>query len=180
MSKNMNEVIEDRIFSLSPQLFKVVAIYDDVLTRERAMRVCDYLISLLWEDAELKFHWWRTDFFRDAGLSKMAAHNAAEADLIILSSSDDTAISSELEIWFDSWVDQRGVNEGALVNLITPTSAAAGPTYRDDFLREISWRSKLDLLTVSETGNQPFLEVSVEIKSAVSRTPMNSHFGLNE
>ena len=66
--KIMKDATDDRFFSLNPQPFKVVSIYDDADTRERALRLCDYLVKLLWEDAELKFSWWRTDFFRDDGL----------------------------------------------------------------------------------------------------------------
>jgi len=168
-------------FSLNPELFKVVSIYDDAAARERAMQVCDHLVSLLWEDAELKFHWWRTHFLRDAGLARMAAQNAVEADFVILSSNNSSMVSEELEAWFESWIDLRNTKDGALVNLVASPGPGTESTYREDYLREISQRAKLDLLTVINDGNQTFVDVSVAQSRPLSQIfSSHTHFGLNE
>ena len=54
----------------------VVVIYDDPTTRARALTACDYLVSQHWENVELDFYWWRTDFLDDANMSRAAAHYA--------------------------------------------------------------------------------------------------------
>lgn len=178
--KIMKDATEDRFFSLNPQLFQVVSIYDDADTRERAMRLCDYLVKLLWEDAELKFSWWRTDFFRDDGLSKMAAGNVMTADFIILSSRNHLMLSPELEAWFENRIDWREANEGILVDLVPAGHAGRGQPYREGFLQRISQKLKIDFLTVTVSDGEISSEPLIDFSSYLSQRGMHSQFGINE
>jgi len=178
--KIMKDATEDRFFSLNPQLFQVVSIYDDADTRERAMRLCDYLVKLLWEDAELKFSWWRTDFFRDDGLSKMAAGNVMTADFIILSSRNHLMLSPELEAWFENRIDWREASEGILVDLVPAGHAGRGQPYREGFLQRISQKLKIDFLTVTVSDGEISSEPLIDFSSYLSQRGMHSQFGINE
>ena len=82
----MNAAIEDANASNSQDTCNIVVLYDGDHTRTRAMAACDFLVGQFWEDVELNFHWWRTDFLRDAALAKVAALNAIAADFLIVSS----------------------------------------------------------------------------------------------
>ena len=178
--KIMKDATEDRFFSLNPQLFQVVSIYDDADTRERAMRLCDYLVKLLWEDAEIKFSWWRTDFFRDDGLSKMAAGNVMTADFIILSSRNHLMLSPELEAWFENRIDWREASEGILVDLVPAGHAGRGQPYREGFLQRISQKLKIDFLTVTVSDGEISSEPLIDFSSYLSQRGMHSQFGINE
>src|SRR6187402_1247350 len=95
----------------------VVVIYDDSTTRARALTACDYLVSQLWENVELDFYWWRTDFLDDSNMSRAAAHYAIDADFLIICSTGTENVSKTLEEWFESWIRERDKNEGALIDL---------------------------------------------------------------
>jgi hypothetical protein len=160
----------------------VVVIYDDPLTRARALTACDYLVGQLWENVELDFYWWRTDFLDDANMSRAAAHYAIDADFLIICSSGTEHRSKTLEAWLESWIKERDKNEGALIDLsLLPDS----PSRLQSVLREIAERGKFDYLASTETsGNRStgklasLLPASADRLLDRSRPP--SRFGLNE
>lgn len=161
----------------------VVVIYDDPTTRARALTACDYLVSQLWENVELDFHWWRTDFLDDANMSRAAAHYAIGADFLIICSTGTENQSRTLEAWFESWIQERNKHEGALIDL---SPLKNSPHRLPSFLRGIAERGKLDYLAATETSgrNRPpgkiasILPASTDRFMDHSRPP--SRFGLNE
>ncbi|HEX4342687.1 MAG TPA: hypothetical protein VH255_04815 [Verrucomicrobiae bacterium] len=118
--------------------------------------------------------------FAGSGLAEIAAQNAMDADFVILSSSSGSAISPELEAWFESWIDRREVADGALVNLVTPATTVADVAARNGFLQEISRRAKLDLLSVPTPNGKSSAEVLIDLRDSFSQRPMHSDYGLNE
>lgn len=189
MNAAMNEVRDDMNTSGSKDSCSIVVLYDGDVTRARAMAACDFLVSQFWEDVELKFHWWRTDFLQDAELATVAARDAVEADFLIVCSDHRDQPPPSLERWFESWLDRRGDRLGALVDL---TANRAGQTFgpsetRQQFFREICRRGNFDYLTtLAEAGSE--FSGSTPAKHDVggiiddilgdSRPP--SHYGLNE
>jgi hypothetical protein len=142
-----------------PELCTVLVLYHDTPSRTRAMTACDYLVSQFWKKIELKFHWWRTDFLGDPDLATIAAQNAIESDILILSVGDRQLESTPLEAWFESWITQRQGREGALLDL---SAEGADPI---DYLHEICSRGGFDyLLPASPT----------EISSSRLRAPQGS------
>ena len=161
----------------------VVVIYDDSTMRARALTACDYLVSQLWENVELDFYWWRTDFLEDANMSRAAAHYAIGADFLIICSTGTENQSQTLEAWFESWIRERDQHAGALIDL---SLLQTSPNRLPSFLRGIAERGKLDYLASTETSNsnQPpgklasILPASTDRFIDLSRRP--SRFGLNE
>ena len=161
----------------------VVVIYDDPITRARALTACDYLVGQLWENVELDFYWWRTDFLDDANMSRAAAHYAVDADFLIICSSGTENRSKTLEAWLESWIKERDKNEGALIDL----SLLPDSSHRlQSVLREIAERGKFDYLASTETSTSnrsagrlsSVLPASADRLLDRSRPP--SRFGLNE
>lgn len=161
----------------------VVVIYDDPAARARALTACDYLVSQLWDNVELDFHWWRTDFLDDANMSRAAAHYAIGADFLIICSTGTANRSKTLETWFESWIRERDKHEGALIDI----SLLPDSSHRlQSVLREIAERGKFDYLASTEaspgkrsTGKlASALPASAERLLDHSRPP--SRFGLNE
>lgn len=185
----MNAAIEDTQASNSKDTCNIVVLYDGDATRARAMSACDFLVNQFWEDVELNFHWWRTDFLRDAALAKVAALNAIEADFLIVSSDNRDQPSPSLEQWFESWVDQRGDHQGALVDL---TASRAGQVFgfsemRERFFREICRRGRFDYLTTLAEAGSEFSgpaaaprEMGGIIDDILGGPRPPSHYGLNE
>ena len=163
----------------------VVVIYDDPTTRARALTACDYLVSQLWENVELDFYWWRTDFLNDANMSQAAANSALSADFLIICSRGTENFSKILETWFESWIRERDKHEGALIDL-SLVPVADDPGRLPSVLRGIAKRGSFDYLasTESSISNQPANRFSSILPNSIDRlldhSRRPSRFGLNE
>ena len=171
----------------------IVIVYEDVLTRQRALAACDYLTHQFWSDVELAFHWWRTDFLTDADLATQAAETATDADFLIVALGSDTELSATLKSWFASWSAQRSEREGALVDLTDARSARTGLTVqREIALRQIARQARLDYLTTMPatlTGALPNSFAAAEYRAGhlspvldeiLHQSPPPPRFGLND
>jgi hypothetical protein len=172
----------------NPRNCQIVVLYDGTATRARAMVACDYLVGQFWEDVELSFHWWRTDFLRDPAFATVAAANAIDSDFLIICSGTEHELSPALEQWFETWLERRGNHLGALVDLGTVQerrSISSSPE-RERLLRDICRRGSFDYLTAFSTvvGNAvgensvPRMGGALEESNREGRPP--SHYGLNE
>lgn len=183
----MNVVMPERETPDFQDVCNIVVLYDNDATRTRALAACDYLVRQFWQEVELKFHWWRTDFLADAQLARVAADNAVTADFLIISSENDLAFSPRLESWFESWLARRAGVQGALVDLLPPSSQ---PTRRDSprerFLMDVGRHGGFDYLTSIPGGagestrndTRPPLAGTIDDILGESRPP--THYGLNE
>ena len=185
----VNAAIEDMNTSNFKETCNIVVLYDGNATRARAMAACDFLVKQFWENLELNFHWWRTDFLTDIALATVAARDAVAADFLIVCSDNRDQPSPSLERWFESWLDLRGERLGALVDL---TVSRAGQTFgltetRQRFFREICQRGRFDYLTtLAEAGSEftnpssapPKMGGIFDDLQEDFRPP--SHYGLNE
>jgi hypothetical protein len=131
----------------SPEVCVITVLYDDDPTRQQAMRACDFLVGQFWEQVELEFHWWRTDFLRDTLLAAAAAENAAASDFLILSAGSPARLSLDLQAWIQSWLDRRTGSAGALVDLQARPRKGARASERERFLAEVCGRGRFDYLT---------------------------------
>jgi hypothetical protein len=99
--------------------FNVVVAFDDQETSSTsAMRTCDYVISQLGGDIQVRrkvvsFEKPTTPRSRAA-----AAKDAARADMVIVSTRDQAKLPSEMQAWMDDWSSQRSGEEGALVAIL--------------------------------------------------------------
>lgn len=180
----MNTMSETSNSLSSQDTCNIVVIYDGDATRARALSACDYLVKQFWEDVELDFHWWRTDFLNDAELSSVAATNAVESDFFIICSSAGERLSLSLERWFASWLNRRRDRLGALIDLGTVRNGKIQPSapMQEQFLREVCRRGSFDYLTsfAEDEGVLP-APVAGRIHDdgrGEERPP--THFGLNE
>ena len=185
----MNAAIEDMNTSNFKDTCNIVVLYDGNETRARAMSACDFLVKQFWENVELNFHWWRTDFLSDPALATVAARDAVAADFLIVCSENRNQPTPSLERWFESWLDLRGERLGALMDL---TVSRAGQTFgltetRQRFFREVCQRGRFDYLTTLAEAGPEFtnpISASHELGGIIddlqgdSRPP--THYGLNE
>ena len=182
----MNAAIEEQNASIPLDTCTVVVIYDNTASRARAMTACDFFVNQFWENVELEFHWWRTDFLQDPGLAGDAAKNATESDFLIVCLGEAGADLATLEAWFENWIAGRQGREGVLLDLSATDSQRNRQT---DFLREICGRGSFDYLTPapappaasmprSPAGQTATISSAIEERRHHSRPP--SRFGLNE
>jgi hypothetical protein len=171
------------------EVCSIVVLYDGMATRTRALTACNYLVQQFWADIELKFHWWRTDFLRDATLAQVAADNAVGTDFLIMATESPWEVSPALESWFESWLSRRREREGALVDL-RPAGAdgsSRNDNERERFLREVCRRGNFDYLAAipegADAGNHshhPTNGLSALWDDNLKESRPPSHYGLNE
>lgn len=187
-SVTMHAAIAEEAAPDKPETCSVVALYDDALTRARALSACDYLVSQLWEEVEFGFHWWRTDFLKDPYLSAAAAKDAVESDVLIVCPTEAGRLPNSVTAWFNGWIDKRQKRDGIMINVIG-TGSRSSPPAASEILREIARRGRFDLIPAEPTrsqthgvespgANPPRSTNSAEDTSRHPRPP--SHFGLNE
>lgn len=185
----MNVTNQETDSITAQEVCTIVVLYDGNATRARAMAACNYLVQQFWADIELKFHWWRTDFFREAPLAAVAADNAVAADFLILACENAREISPALESWFERWLPRRKDRQGALVDLRPANAACANhrASQREQFLRDVCQRGNFDYLAAIADETSPASrtvpaadDLSEVIDDARGASYRNSHYGLNE
>ena len=171
----------------------VVVLYQNKITRDRAMALCDRLVKNFWADVEFDFRWWRLDFLDDPRMAQIAAGDATTADIFILSSTPDTEISMPALKWFETWSAQRERREGLFLDLTDAASQnLATVQRRQALLRALASRANLDYwnripppLSGSLLQSWPSVEarateVTSVLNDILNRLPPPPHFGLNE
>lgn len=152
------------------ETWSVVVLYDDAPTRQRAMEVCSGLVQRFWEEVELEFHWWRSDFLADETMRATAIQDAITADFIVVSSRSEQELSPFVVKWFEDWIRQREGKEGAFVDLTKPEASSAGNVQRRQLhLRRLAHRAMMDYLTQADQimdGPLPDSFESVEDRAA--------------
>ena len=141
--------LEESVVQAAPvETCAVVVVYEDTLTRDRAMSVCDELVQQFWAEVEFEFSWWRETYLADSNIASEAACVATNADLIIFSTHAEGELSATTAAWIETWLDKRGTREGALIGLIgTPEDPSAGTALKHDYLRRVAQRGGLDYLS---------------------------------
>src|SRR5256885_5815348 len=100
------------------EVFFTLIAYEDSMTRNRAMQICDRLMEKFWMDMEFDLSWWRFDFLRDAGIVKAAANAAARSDLILISAHAGRELPSHVQKRIETWGPRRELGNGVRVAMI--------------------------------------------------------------
>lgn len=141
--------LEENLIRAEPrESFAVAVVYEDTLTRDRAMSVCDELVHQFWTEVDFEISWWRESYLADSDIAMAAADSAANADLIVFSTHAGGELSAGLTTWIESWLDKRQEREGALIGLIgTSDDAITDVDLKHRYLTKIAERGKLDYLS---------------------------------
>lgn len=175
------------------EICSVVVVYEDAVTRQRAMTACDFLMQQLWSEVEFDFHWWRADFLEHAAMAQTAAEQAVDADFLIVCSNSENLMSPALKTWFESWIEDRHGRDGALLDLteseLTTTATAHS---METFLRSVARRAMLDYFATTPqtvTGTLPSTfeeaerrasQMSSVLDEILNQHPRPPSFGLND
>ncbi len=147
--KTVSANLEKSVDSTSPaETLAVVVVYEDTLTRDRALAVCDELVQQFWTKVEFEFNWWRETFLTDSIIAGEASWYATNADLIIFSIHAEGELSSGTTAWIETWLDKREKRDGALIVLLgTPADPKTAGDLKPRYLRRIAQRGGLDYLS---------------------------------
>jgi len=127
--------------------WSVVVIYDDLPTREEAVKFSDVLVRRFWSEYEFDVGWWSVRDLEKPERALTAAAKAAKADLLVFALKPEGELPDCVFAWIDRWIEKRGEREGALAGLLDP---AAGPngiaTEKYLYLRSLAHRTGMDYL----------------------------------
>lgn len=174
--------------------FNVVLVYEDLETGKRAMRTYDFLVEQLGEDCLFANQMWKFDLLTVPKLREMAAHDAATADIVIISAHEGNAVSYEVRDWVDMWTAQDTRNI-AIVGLFDSEASIVTPVR--DFLEHTAERLGVqffsqpgvwpeDLEALGAIGKKPISAQPQHEKTfsvlanMVHEQPSISHWGINE
>ena len=90
---------------LSP-CFDVVIAYEDFETGKHAKRTYDFLTEHLHHECTFTNQMWKFDVLAMPNLRQMAAQDAAQADIIIISCHGATALPAEVKAWIELWINE--------------------------------------------------------------------------
>jgi hypothetical protein len=96
--------------------FNVVIAYEDFDTGKHAKRTYDFLVENLGRECQFTNQMWKFDVLSIPKLREMAAKDAVQADIIIVSSHGGDELPEPVKAWIESWLAEKG-NVNALVAL---------------------------------------------------------------
>src|SRR5262245_38967498 len=97
----------------------IVTFFEDLTSGKRGKQVYDYLASHLGSEFEFNHQVWKLDVLSTPSLRELAARDANDADIVIVSARGDRELAPEAKSWLDVWVGQHGTPI-ALVALFDP------------------------------------------------------------
>ena len=165
-----------------------MVLYEEVPSRDLALKVCDRLSQNFANDLEFEFTWWGLRYLSDAQVSIEASRFAMEADLIIVAVSRTAMLSMEVLAWFEHSLLGRRSPGGALAILQTSPNDSSLP-WQHPYLLSLAQRSHLDYLPLSisdlapAAGENPPEETILPhlTRDSVSDLPRHSSgWGINE
>ena len=124
-----------------PALVKFLVAYEDFATGHSAMRICDNLVRNLGQEFQSQTASWKFEILRVSKLAGMAAQDALEADVVIISAHGGAGLPAEVMSWLEGWQSQRPQAAKALVALLDHGEERAQPQfqvrrYLEEFARQ--------------------------------------------
>jgi len=120
-----------------------VAAYEDANTDTRVNDFCRTLSKHLGSKCEVVKHMWQLNELRMPQLRAIAAGDAADADLIIISMHHSDAVPDEVKEWIESWLPRRKDHHpDVLLALFDPLYKGDSSSIRS-YLEEVAKRGKM-------------------------------------
>ena len=128
--------------------WSVVVVYEDPAARERAVGFCDELVGRFWAQVEFDVNWWSFASLEEAATSREAAQKAAQAGLIIVSTTPEGDFPATVKAWVENWLSLRCDREGVLAGLITRAeNPGLEEGLKHHYLRRAAHLGAMDYLT---------------------------------
>lgn len=139
---------------------KIVMVYEDLGTGNRVMRVFDALTQRCGKDIVLQHDMWKFDILGCSSMSRMAAEDAGEADVVIVSAHGADPLPDEVKAWFKEWIKNRSPRPAALVALLDDGPCACSELDETKaFLQEIAKEGRMEFMSVITDEEEPDMPV---------------------
>lgn len=127
----------------SDPVFNVVIAYEDFETGKHAKETYDFLVSHLGKECRFSNQMWKFDVLGIPKLREMAAKDALNGDIIIVSCHGAHPLPSEVKLWINSWMEMPG-NAIALVALFGSGDACSAREQTRAYLAEVARCSRME------------------------------------
>jgi hypothetical protein len=125
--------------------FKVVVAFDDTATSSPALKTCEYVISQLGDDIQVRRK--IVDLNSTTPQRRAAAaRDAAKADMVIVATREDEELPASMQEWIDGWAANRATDEGALVAILNRSRSGTAPRVRDQ-LASVARQAHMDFFS---------------------------------
>jgi len=146
-----------------PAIHAVVT-YDNFDSGMRAKGILDRLARALGSQLTLNITMWKFDVLEFDKLQDMAANDAAEADIIIISTSGAGELCPGVQRWVELWLSRKQRESSAFVSLneADPDGTAESPAV-GEYLQNVASRGNLSFF--SQRGNLPVPDFQSTVKA---------------
>jgi len=148
MDSLMTQLQETRVGQHAKRLTAVAA-YEDAHTDMRVNEFCRTLASSLGSKCEVTKHMWLLNELRMPELRAIAAGEAADADLIIISVHHSDAVPAEVKDWIETWLARKKDHPDVILALFDPLYKGDSSCIRS-YLEEVARRGKMRCFVQSE------------------------------
>jgi len=167
--------------------FNVLIAYDDFEAGKRAKRTYDFLVENLGGECEFANQMWKFDVLGIPKLREMAASDASEADIIMVSCHAAGELPDELKAWVEIWLGVKCKAIAMVVLLDCPFGWTAEAQSTRAYLAAAARRGGMEFFCEADgtmPGEQP-MDLSrpgaiSALVSAVERDASFSRWGINE
>jgi len=129
--------------------FKVVLVYSDAEGARTGMKVAEGLKKHQAEGQALAESRWKTELLKSPKLRKIAAREAAQASVIIISAREGLPLPQEVAEWLSEWRLRKGRGKATLVALLTRSECEAVPQVAET-LHHFATAAKIDFFCHSK------------------------------
>lgn len=134
----------------------IAVVYDDPLTRTRAMRLLQMLQERFAGDIAFSCTWWRFRYLEDPDIALVARHYACAADIVVFSTDSPDLFPTPVMNWIESWAAARRKRNGVLVPLLgSPNIPSQLFSTKHFYLRHVAARAGMDYLPPSVVDTAP-------------------------
>jgi len=130
----------------SSRPFRIVILYENVVSAARALRACEILRSEIPHDAALEINVWKMSALGLSESRAQSASAAARADVVIFSASGREEQPPCMPLWVDEWLGKNAATGPALFTLLGD-HATPGATSFASWLREKSVTNGIDFFS---------------------------------
>jgi hypothetical protein len=133
-----------------PSEWQIAVVYDDPLTRDRAMQLVQMLQNRFAGDIAFSCTWWRFRYLNDPEIALVARHYACAAEIVVFSTDSPGLFPLPAMNWIESWAAARRKSGGVVVPLLgSPNIPSQLFSTKHFYLRHVAERSGMDYLPPS-------------------------------
>ena len=127
--------------------FRVVIVYEDIRTARQAKQAYEFLVANLTHEWRFTRQTWKFELLRLPELRRLAAEDAVQADVIIVSCRGDGELPADVRAWIEMWLDYKGDNVALITLLDRPPGQAGHAQVTQDYLERVAQRARVEFFT---------------------------------